>query len=61
MAGYGWEEYDGRTGGKQVIRDKVNQLDIETYLVKVPGGEHGKMPEKQILENHTELISINRW
>lgn len=44
MAGYGWEEYDGRTGGKQVIYDKESTLNLETYLVKVPGGEHGLSP-----------------
>lgn len=41
MAGYGWEEYDVRTGGKQVIRDQGNHIDITTEFVKVEGGENG--------------------
>ncbi|KAB2581295.1 Glycoside hydrolase family 63 [Lasiodiplodia theobromae] len=41
MAGYGWDEYDPRTGGKQTIHDAGNQIDITTEFVKVPGGEHG--------------------
>ncbi|KAL1641413.1 Processing alpha glucosidase I [Diplodia intermedia] len=41
MAGYGWDEYDPRTGGKQTIHDAGNQVDITTEFVKVPGGEHG--------------------
>ena len=41
MAGYGWEEYDVRTGGKQVIRDKENKVDITTEFVKVGGGDNG--------------------
>lgn len=42
MHGYGWDEYDIRTGGKQVMRDVGNKVDIETSFVKVEGGEHGK-------------------
>ncbi|KAI9656367.1 MAG: Processing alpha glucosidase I [Alyxoria varia] len=41
MAGYGWDEYDPRIGGKQTIHDAENQLDITTELVKKPGGDHG--------------------
>ena len=41
MAGYGWEEYDARTGGRQTIHDAVNTIDLTTEFVKVPGGEHG--------------------
>lgn len=41
MAGYGWEEYDARVGGRQVIHDADNHLDITIDFVKVPGGEHG--------------------
>lgn len=39
MDGYGWESYDPRTGGVQVIHDKANQIDITTEFVKFP--EHG--------------------
>lgn len=41
MAGYGWEEYDVRTGGRQVIHDAGNSIDITTEFVKIPGGTHG--------------------
>lgn len=41
MHGYGWDEYDARTGGVQTIHDKGNQIDITTSFVKVPGGSHG--------------------
>ncbi|KAF3173773.1 Processing alpha glucosidase I [Orbilia oligospora] len=41
MKGYGWVEYDVRTGGKQVIHDQANFIDIEIELVKVPGGRNG--------------------
>lgn len=38
---YGWEEYDARTGGTQVVRDKGNQIDLEMEWRKVEGGSHG--------------------
>ena len=41
MAGYGWDEYDIRTGGRQTIHDAGNMLDVTTEFVKVAGGEHG--------------------
>lgn len=41
MAGYGWEEYDVRKGGRQIINDVGNQIDITTEFIKVPGGNHG--------------------
>ncbi|KAF2755559.1 glucosidase I [Pseudovirgaria hyperparasitica] len=41
LDGYGWNEYDVRTGGRQTIHDPVNKLDLTTEFVKVPGGEHG--------------------
>lgn len=41
MAGYGWEEYDVRHGGRQTIRDAGNSVDITTEFVKIPGGSHG--------------------
>ena len=41
MAGYGWEEYDARQGGRQVIHDSGNHIDITTEFVKIPGGKHG--------------------
>ncbi|KAG6115979.1 hypothetical protein E4U13_002218 [Claviceps humidiphila] len=39
--GYGWDEYDARTGGVQTIHDQGNRIDITTSFVKVPGGAHG--------------------
>ena len=41
MAGYGWEEYDIRHGGRQIIHDAGNGLDVTIDFVKVPGGNHG--------------------
>lgn len=41
MAGYGWDEYDVRLGGRQTIHDAGNFLDITTEFVKIPGGQHG--------------------
>jgi len=41
MAGYGWDEYDVRTGGRQTIHDVGNSIDITTEFVKIPGGTHG--------------------
>ena len=41
MAGYGWDEYDVRQGGRQTIHDAGNSIDITTEFVKLPGGQHG--------------------
>ncbi|KAI9843789.1 MAG: Processing alpha glucosidase I [Thelocarpon superellum] len=41
MDGYGWEEYDVRAGGRQVVHDAGNQIDMENSFVKVPGGSNG--------------------
>ena len=41
MAGYGWDEYDVRDGGRQTIHDAGNNIDITTEFVKIPGGVHG--------------------
>ncbi|KAF2180304.1 glycoside hydrolase family 63 protein [Zopfia rhizophila CBS 207.26] len=41
LDGYGWDEYDVRTGGRQTIHDPANQIDITTEFVKIPGGQHG--------------------
>ena len=41
MAGYGWDEYDVRQGGRQTIHDAGNKVDIITEFVKFPGGDHG--------------------
>lgn len=41
MAGYGWEEYDIRKGGRQTVHDAGNSIDMTIDFVKVPGGLHG--------------------
>lgn len=41
MAGYGWDEYDIREGGRQTIHDAGNSLDLTIDFIKVPGGENG--------------------
>ena len=41
MAGYGWDEYDVRKGGRETIHDAGNKLDLTIDFVKVPGGQHG--------------------
>jgi mannosyl-oligosaccharide glucosidase len=39
MGGFGWETYDPRAGGKQLIHDKGNQIDIATEFVKTADGQ----------------------
>lgn len=39
--GYGWDEFDARTGGVQTIHDEGNGLDVTISFIKVPGGSHG--------------------
>ena len=64
MAGYGWDEYDARTGGSQTIHDAGNFLDLTTDFVKMPGGEHGGSwgvrvkgsPRKDAPPNHVTAI-----
>ncbi|KAL4803302.1 glycoside hydrolase [Aspergillus unguis] len=41
MAGYGWDEYDVRKGGRETIHDAGNSIDMTIDFVKVPGGHHG--------------------
>lgn len=41
MAGYGWDEYDIRTGGRQTIHDAGNTIDLTIEFIKVPGGSNG--------------------
>lgn len=41
MEGYGWEEYDTRKGGRQVIHDSGNKIDLTINFVKIPGGQNG--------------------
>ncbi|KAG9229139.1 glycoside hydrolase family 63 protein [Amylocarpus encephaloides] len=41
MKGYGWDEFDARSGGQQTIYDQHNGIDITTMFVKIPGGNNG--------------------
>ncbi|KAL2786829.1 glycoside hydrolase [Aspergillus keveii] len=41
MAGYGWDEYDVRKGGRETIHDAGNSIDLTIDFIKVPGGQHG--------------------
>ncbi|QSS50985.1 glucosidase I [Histoplasma capsulatum var. duboisii H88] len=41
MAGYGWDEYDIRKGGRQTIHDTGNAIDLTIDFIKVPGGGNG--------------------
>ena len=41
IGGYGWEQYDARKGGRHIVRDIKMGIDIETYMVKIPGGTKG--------------------
>ncbi|KAF2710732.1 glycoside hydrolase family 63 protein [Pleomassaria siparia CBS 279.74] len=41
LDGYGWDEYDVRSGGRQTIHDPGNRIDITTEFIKFPGGQHG--------------------
>jgi mannosyl-oligosaccharide glucosidase len=41
MAGYGWEEYDIRNGGRQTIHDAGNTVDLTIDFVKTPGNSEG--------------------
>ncbi|KAF2280533.1 glucosidase I [Westerdykella ornata] len=41
LDGYGWDEYDVRTGGRQTIHDPANGIDITTEFIKFPGGHNG--------------------
>ncbi|KAF2728346.1 glycoside hydrolase [Polyplosphaeria fusca] len=41
LDGYGWDEYDVRSGGRQTIHDPANRIDITTEFIKFPGGAHG--------------------
>lgn len=41
IQGYDWNDFDLRKGGKQIIRDEGNKIDLSTEFIKVEGGEHG--------------------
>lgn len=41
IAGYGWERYDARHGGRHVVNDIKMGIELQTIFVKLPGGKHG--------------------
>ncbi|RMD43454.1 hypothetical protein DV735_g1672, partial [Chaetothyriales sp. CBS 134920] len=41
MQGYGWDEYDNDRGGRHVIHDTGNKIDLVIEFVKVPGAAGG--------------------
>lgn len=41
MAGYGWEEYDIRNGGRQTIHDAGNNIDLIIDFVKIKSSSTG--------------------
>jgi len=41
LSGYTWTAYDPKEGGVQVIKDPLNNVQITTEYLKVPGGENG--------------------
>lgn len=41
MRGYGWEEFDARTGGVQKIYDEANGIDITTNFIKIANSNTG--------------------
>lgn len=40
---YNFKEHDGRSAAVQVIQDKLNNVELTTSLLKVPGDEHGEL------------------
>lgn len=41
MAKYGWTVYDAREGGRQIIEDAGNQIDLTTDFIKYNTGNWG--------------------
>jgi len=65
MDGYGWDNYDVRSGGKQTIHDAGNHIDLTTEFAKIPGGSYGgswgvriggKLRDDAPLDTKTTLI-----
>ncbi|AET37655.1 mannosyl-oligosaccharide glucosidase Ecym_1427 [Eremothecium cymbalariae DBVPG len=58
MAKYGWELYDPRVGGKQVIIDKENNMNLTIYFVKSQDGQNwGFRVRGEALDPTSSLIS----
>jgi len=60
MASYGWTEYDGRLGGKQIIKDRGMKLDLETEFIKVPAQNGSPHLKKGRIDCRWELGSENK-
>ncbi|QRV86063.1 glycoside hydrolase family 63 protein [Ceratobasidium sp. AG-Ba] len=41
LRSYTWTEHDMRQGAVQVLKDPLNNIEITTEWLKIPGGEHG--------------------
>ncbi|OAX80524.1 hypothetical protein ACJ72_05137 [Emergomyces africanus] len=60
MAGYGWDEYDIRKGGRQTIHDAGNTIDLTIDFIKVPGGSNGGSWGARIKGNPRPDGSLNQ-
>ena len=58
MASYGWTEYDGRLGGKQVLSDRGMKIDIETEFIKIPA-QNGAIPSSIEIDDRWQLGRSN--
>ena len=45
MESYGYIEHDGRTAATQAIKDTLNNVQITTEFLKIPGGDAGNASE----------------
>ena len=41
LSSYTWTEHDMREGAVQVLKDPLNNLELTTEWLKIPGGNHG--------------------
>lgn len=41
LQSYEWQQHDGRTYARQLLKDTPNNVDITTELIKIPGGVNG--------------------
>ncbi|KAG8685916.1 Processing alpha glucosidase I, partial [Ceratobasidium sp. 394] len=41
LRSYTWTEHDMRQGAIQVLKDPLNNLELKTEWLKIPGGDHG--------------------
>lgn len=66
MEKYGWELYDPRLGGRQVIIDSENNLNLTIYFVKSQTGEnwgfrvHGEVLDNDRLSTASMVLYFNQ-